>query len=294
MFKFFHYICNIVTAMNEQKTIKWSNITRLPEWDEKFCDVYRGVRNGKSVMLKCLKPEFAEIPEFQQMLEKEFDARCHLEHPNIVMITNYEHVPGLGPSIITENVFGTSLKNLIYRKKITPQLLQKIETQLPDALEYIQENHIVHHPLTAERIIITEKKRDIKLIDVGFEQRNSLTANDCSGDIYNYGAILNDILDVMSQNKLQQMLDPIVSMKFHSLRKIASKCMATDTRQGYHDVQELRLDIERKSSGTIYTFVVAFIVVMCAILFWLSSTKAPETKNASRDEQPAAIEQSIR
>ena len=61
-------------------TEKWTEITLLPEWEEEYYLVYTAKKYGRWVMLKTLKPEYAELPEFKQMLEKEFDVRYNLEH----------------------------------------------------------------------------------------------------------------------------------------------------------------------------------------------------------------------
>ena len=45
-------------------------------------------------MLKALKKEYADSPEYRKMLENEFDTRYNLAHPNIVMVNDLEEVPG--------------------------------------------------------------------------------------------------------------------------------------------------------------------------------------------------------
>lgn len=259
-------------ADNTNHTEKWSELTLLPEWEEEFCHVYRVKKYGKWVMLKCLKPEYANIPEYQKMLEKEFDARYNLAHSNIVMINDFEPVEGLGMCIITDNVYGNTLRELIDRKEISSNLLAKIQTQLPDALAYIQENHIVHRPLRPEMILITEEAKNIKLIDVGFDQRNSLPAQDCMEDIYNYGVILKEVLSV-------------VPAKLPYLHHIADKCTEHNPKRRFHDVQALRLAIERRSSNTIYTAIIIFILVMSTVLAWLNSRKMRQTAQPVQTEQ---------
>ncbi len=100
-------------------TEKWTEITLLPEWEEEYYLVYTAKKHGKWVMLKTLKPEFADKPEFQAMIEKEFDVRYNLSHPSIVMINDFEDVPGLGRCIITDDVYGDSLRKLINEGKVT-------------------------------------------------------------------------------------------------------------------------------------------------------------------------------
>ena len=57
-------------------------------------------------MLKALKPEYSDKPEYQAILEKEFDIRYNLCHPNIVMVNDMEIVPGVGKAIITDDAYG--------------------------------------------------------------------------------------------------------------------------------------------------------------------------------------------
>lgn len=135
---------------------KWSDLTLLPEWEEEFYDVYTVRKHGKWVMLKALKKEYADDPEKQEMLEREFDTRYNLAHPNIVMVNDFEEIPGLGMVIVTDDVYGYSLRRLIDEKRLTPKILHRLLTQLLDAMDYIQENHVVHHPITPETIIFTE------------------------------------------------------------------------------------------------------------------------------------------
>ena len=136
---------------------KWSDMTLLPEWEEEFYDVYTAKKHGKWVMLKALKKEYADMPEYQKMLEREFDTRYNLAHANIVMVNDYELIPDIGLAIITDDIYGYSLRRLIDENKVTPSILRRIETQLVDAIDYMQENHIIHHPITPDKIIFTSR-----------------------------------------------------------------------------------------------------------------------------------------
>lgn len=229
----------------------------LPEWDEPFYNVYTAKKFGKWVMLKTLKPEFRDSPEHRAMLEKEFEVRYNLASPNIVMINDFEDVPGLGMCIITDDVYGDSLRKLMTQNNVDAKILEKITTSLVDAMEYIQKNHLVHHEIRPETIIFTENVRNLKLIDVGFDQLNHLSHNDTSRDIYNYGVILNEVLDHIPQP--------------HSdLRRVAARCMDSNPRRRYHDVQELKLALGNRSGNRLYIIIIAFLVVMIGVLAYLN------------------------
>lgn len=237
----------------ESKDARWTEIEHLPQWDEEFYNIYAAKKLGKRVMLKTLRPEYKDDPEYQEMIEKEFDVRYNLAHPNIVMINDFEDVPGLGRCIITDYVYGTSLRRIIDEGKLTEHHLQQISQQLVSTLSYIQTNHIVHYPIRPESIIFTENIENLKLIDVGFDQKKSLSVTDVSDDIYNYGMVLREVLD-RSDNRNTL------------LRHVANKCIDPDPKRRYRTVEDLRMALEGRSFKKIYIIFIAFLLVMVVLL----------------------------
>lgn len=234
---------------------KWSDLTLLPEWEEKYYDVYTVRKHGKWVMLKALKKEFANNAGYQAMLEKEFDVRYNLCHPNIVMVNDLEVVPGVGKAIITDDAYGYSLRRLIDEKRLTPKIVHRLQTQLLDAMEYIQENHVQHVPITPESIIFTEYNENLKLTNVGYDQSDSLSEQDTRKDIESYGKVVNEVLDNLPAS-------------LPRLRKIANKC--GDPEHAYRTVADLQLDMEKRSASQLYVWLCVFIAVMAVLLIWLS------------------------
>lgn len=241
----------------DDPTGKWSDLTLLPEWSEEFYDVYTVRKHGKWVMLKALRKEFADDPKYREMLEKEFDTRYRLSHPNIVMVNDMEVVPGVGMAIITDDVYGYSLRRLIDERRLTPKIVRRLETQLLDAMEYIQDNHVVHHPITADTIVFTEYDENLKLIDVGYDQREALSEQDTREDIRRYGEVLAEVLRNLPAS-------------LPKLRKISQKCLSD---RPYENITEVQLAMERRSSAPIYIFLCLFIAAMAGILIWLTCFK---------------------
>lgn len=241
---------------------KWTEIEHLPEWDEDFYDVYTARKYGKWVMLKTLKEQYRSDPRLCSMIEKEFDVRYNLAHPNIVMINDLEEVPGVGLSIITDDVYGRSLRKILDAREVTPAHLDKVMHQLVDAIEYIQTNHLVHTPIRPETIIFTENVENLKLIDVGFDQRETLTPADASEDIYAFGVVLKEVL---------AQVDGAPAW----LRKVADRCTDPDPAKRYRDVVQLRLALLHRTDQKLYLAVIAFLLVMIALLLWFTSPLAP-------------------
>ncbi len=239
----------------DDPTGKWSDLTLLPEWEEEFYDVYTVRKHGKWVMLKALKKQYADNPKYIDMLEKEFETRYNLAHPNIVMVNDFEDVPGVGKAIITDDVYGYSLRRLIDEKRLTPRIVHRLKTQLLDALDYIQENHIVHHPITPDSIIFTEYNENLKLINVGYDQTSSLSEQDTRADIESYGLILTEVLDNLPES-------------LPRLRKIANK--AIDKAHPYRSFMDLQLDMNKRSSTALYLLLGAVIALILVVVFLLA------------------------
>lgn len=233
-------------------TEKWTEIEHLPEWDEEFYDVYTAKKFGKWVMLKTLRPELKNNPEFRAMLEREFEVRYNLAHPNIVMINDLEEVPGLGLCIITDDVYGDSLAKLIANKQVTPQIVERLARDLASAIDYLQTNHIVHRPIKCENVIFTENVRNLKVIDVGFDQKNALAQTDVTDDIRAFGTILQQALDACPE-----LTDDT------RLRLIAERCTGP---LPYPSVNKLKMAINGTSDRRIYIAIIAFLTLMVAIL----------------------------
>lgn len=234
---------------------KWTDLTLLPEWEEKYYNVYTVRKHGKWVMLKALKPEYADKPEFRDMLEQEFETRYNLAHPNIVMVNDFEMIPGVGMAIITDDVYGYSLRRLIDEKRLTPLIVHRLQTQLLDAMQYIQENHLVHDPITPETIIFTEYNENLKLLNVGYDQQSALSKHDMEADIRSYGKVVNEVLDHLPTS-------------LPRLRRIADKCAAND--RAFRTVADIHLAVERRNSAQIYYLIIAFITIMVILLLWLT------------------------
>ncbi len=247
---------------------KWTEIELLPEWDEEFYDVYTAKKYGKWLMLKTLKPQYRGIEKYETMIEKEFDVRYNLAHAHIVMINDFEEVPGIGRCIITDDVYGDSLQKLINEKRVTAHHIEQLRHQLVSAMDYIQSNHIVHHPIRPERIIFTENIGNLKLIDVGFDQKEHLEPTDAAEDIYNYGLVLTEVLDSIDED-------------YPNLRKIAERCTDPNPSRRYHDVQDLHLALERRTGNRLYLLIIIFLVLMILLLAWIIISDPPKIDQLS-------------
>ncbi len=260
---------------------KWTEVEHLPEWDEEFYHVYTAKKHGKWLMLKTLRPEFKGVPEYEEMIAKEFEVRYNLAHPHIIMINDFEEVPELGMCIITDDVYGDSLAKLIREGKVTHEHITKLHTQLLDAIDYIQANHIEHHPIDASRVIFTENIGNLKLIDVGYNQKRVLSSDDTSHDILNYGVLLTQALDAVDPEGA----DP----KLRMLRRVAAGCTTPDPSKRFRSVSGVRLALTPRRANVVYVAIIAFLLAMIAILLWLNSANRPASAISGPEPEAALI-----
>ncbi len=245
---------------------KWTEIEHLPEWDEEFYDVYTGKKYGKWVMFKTLKPKYKDDPRFRAMIEKEFDVRYNLAHPNIIMINDFEEIGDLGMCIVTDDVYGTPLSKLIADHAVTKHHIDQIRTRLIDAIDYIQINHIVHFPIRPETILFTENIGNLKLIDVGFDQQSHLTPAEAEEDIRNFGQVLLAALAASDES------DPY-------LQRIGERCLRPSSDHGFRTVHSLRMALEHRTDRRLYIIIAILIALTVGVTVWLLSGHGPRPVN---------------
>lgn len=250
-------------------TEKWTEIEHLPEWDEEFYQVYTAKKHGHWLMLKTLRPELKGQPHYEEMIEKEFEVRYNLAHPNIIMINDFEEVPGIGMCIITDDVYGDSLSKIIKEGKVTPTHINKLHHELLDAIDYIQTNHLAHHPINSSRIIFTENIGNLKLIDVGFDQKAFLTHDDTGDDIRAYGQVLSEALAALPEDAD---IEPGLRAK---LRKVAAGCLSSDPSRRYKSIDAIRADLADNRRTKFLLLVIFFLLMMIGLLLWLLSSARP-------------------
>lgn len=174
-----------------------------------FCRLVKARKKGRWWTLKCLKPEYAGIVFYQNMLKKEFEVLSLMSHSNIVMVFTIEEIGEYGMCIVMEYIEG---------KQLTPENFSRDERcllmlQLCDALEYIHSLQIVHRDLKPQNILVTSNGHNVKLIDFGLADTDShselkqpagtlsyispeqLASNhpDVRNDIYSLGCIMKEM-----------------------------------------------------------------------------------------------------
>ena len=130
---------------------------------------------GKKVALKVLHSEFSANEDVVTRFFNEAKAVNNIGHPNIVDITDYGVIQGLGREhlvyFIMEYLGGVTLAKLIRTESpMSPERSLNIALQVADALAASHRCGIVHRDLKPDNIMLTSRGREkdfVKLLDFG-------------------------------------------------------------------------------------------------------------------------------
>jgi eukaryotic-like serine/threonine-protein kinase len=129
--------------------------------------VYRAedLKLKRTVALKFLPPELAELPDFKERFLREAQAAAALAHPNICVV--YEAGESEArPFIAMEYIEGETLRDRIRRGPLEPSEALDIAAQVAAGLGEAHTSGIVHRDIKSANIMVTRDGR-AKVMDFG-------------------------------------------------------------------------------------------------------------------------------
>ncbi len=238
---------------------------------------------NKWLCLKQLNTDYSNNTIYTQVLENEFIIGYELDHSNIVQYYNFGKNLD-GTYLIKEYIDGRDLYE--YFSNISSYNtfyleLERIFTQLFDALNYLHTKQIYHLDLKPSNILITTKGNNVKLIDFGFSTRDNYSYNpsgtkkylspeqiinpidvDGRSDIYSIGKILEELLTLIRTKRN-------VSHLFSYLKflKIIQKCTNENQSKRFRSISELELSLTQNSNYRIYIASIFLILLFLSTIF---------------------------
>lgn len=134
-------------------------------------DVYlaRDLELDIDVVIKFLREEFKDDPEWQARFNREGRLNAELDHPNIAGIRYKDEVDGR-QFLVFEYVPGETLEDRLEKGPLTVKDALPLFRQLADALNFAHGKGIIHRDLKPSNIIITPEGT-LKVLDFGIAKK---------------------------------------------------------------------------------------------------------------------------
>ncbi|MCR9292969.1 MAG: serine/threonine protein kinase [bacterium] len=132
--------------------------------------VYKARQAGldRLVALKILPEEFGHDVKFALRFTREARTLAKLSHPNIVSVYEFGHVGDIY-YFLMEFVDGSTLRDVVKARQLTPEHALAIVPNLCDALQYAHDKGIVHRDIKPENILLA-KDGVVKIADFGLSR----------------------------------------------------------------------------------------------------------------------------
>src|SRR5919106_3050465 len=123
---------------------------------------------GRTVALKTLHQDYAEVPSFRRRFRQEARAMASLDHENIVKVYDISQ-DGEVPFIVVECIAGRDVGDLLANRRggrLNEQFVKRMAEQLLLALSYAHRRGIIHRDIKPSNILLTQEG-SVKVADFG-------------------------------------------------------------------------------------------------------------------------------
>ena len=241
--------------------------------------IYTANFNGKKVIVKALKEEFANDASCKASLKQEYEITSMLENKYIRKALDFVKIEGLGDCIIYDYIEGKSLAEHVRVGTLSEKQVKSILAEVCDGLYYMHRNGVVHCNLSPENIMVTANDFRARLIDIGIPE----TKQDADREllIKEMEFVAPEIIkgedvdaraDVYSLGKIMEFIgERNISKQFGA---VATHCTQFSKEQRFDSISDVRSAISKGHS-----FVrIIILVVVAAILAVLAFIYVPKIK----------------
>ncbi len=241
--------------------------------------IYTANFNGKKVIVKALKEEFANDASCKASLKQEYEITSMLENKYIRKALDFVKIEGLGDCIIYDYIEGKSLAEHVRVGTLSEKQVKSILAEVCDGLYYMHRNGVVHCNLSPENIMVTANDFRARLIDIGIPE----TKQDADREllIKEMEFVAPEIIkgedvdaraDVYSLGKIMEFIgERNISKQFGA---VATHCTQFSKEQRFDGISDVRSAISKGHS-----FVrIIILVVVAAILAVLAFIYVPKIK----------------
>lgn len=251
--------------------------------------VFTARNNGRKVIIKALKEQYANDPRCRAKLHEEYDITSLLDHKFIRKAIDFTSIEGLGDCIVFEYIEGKSLAEHVRVGTLSEKQVKTVLVDVCDALSYMHRNQVVHCNLKPENIIVTANDSRAKLIDIGIPK----TEQDADREllIKEMAFVAPEIIkgedydsraDVFSLGKIMEFfIERNITKQFNA---VATHCTQFSKEQRYDNISEVRSAIT-KGHPVVKIVIAVLAVVLVAVLAAIYVPKIKANMEKERAER---------
>ena len=249
--------------------------------------VYTANFNGKKVIVKALKEEYAKDLACKESLKQEYETTSFLENKYIRKALDFVQIEGLGDCIIFEYIDGKSLAEHVRVGTLSEKQVKNILAEVCDALYYLQRNGIVHCNLNPDNIMVTAPDYRVKLIDLGIPE----TKQDADRELLIKemefvapeiikGEDIDNRADIYSIGKIMEFIgERNISKQFGA---VATHCTQFSKEQRFDNISDVRSAITKGHSFVKLIILAVVLLVLAGLaIIYVPKIKANVEKERS-------------
>ena len=244
--------------------------------------IYQAQKGTKYVILKTPITNDSMLIE---ILHREYELACNLNHPCIVSILDFVPDTPVGPAIVMEYIDGLTLDEFVASNP-TMEERKAVLNDILDGMDYLHHRGIIHNDLKPDNIIVNSNKA-ARIIDFGFSASNDSAYKGCIGgsDGYTAPETLNGSGSVGAASDIFT-IGRLINLIFGGRKygKIARRCSSLSPSERPQSIQALRKLIKQKEHQPLITTSAAVLFFLIGFTSLSSFYRYQETKQ---------IEQSI-
>ena len=253
--------------------------------------IFTARNNGRKVIIKALKAQYANDARCRAALHEEYDMTSLLDNRFIRKALDFVTIEGLGDCIIFEYIEGKSLAEHVRVGTLSEKQVKNVLVDVCDALAYMHRNQIVHCNLKPENIIVTANDSRAKLIDIGIPK----TEQDADREllIKEMAFVAPEIIkgedydsraDIYSLGKIMEFfIERNITKQYNA---VATHCTQFSKEQRYDSISEVRSAIT-KGHPVVKIIIAAVVLALIALLAVIYVPKIKANMEKERAERMA-------
>ncbi len=133
----------------------------------------KDVTLGRRVAIKFLAEPSEKFSDAVKRLQREARALSALNHPNICTVYELGEHQGR-PYLVEELLVGVTFREVIEKRKLAPEFVSELATQIADGLRAAHARGLVHRDIKPANLFLTEDNR-AKILDFGLATQSTGT-----------------------------------------------------------------------------------------------------------------------